>query len=187
VTVVAIYDANVLYPSALRDLLVRIGDARLVQPRWTDEILDETFGSLIQNRPDLDPAKLQRTRELMNSAIRDVLVEGYEQHIDRVALPDPNDRHVLAAAIQAGASVIVTKNSRDFPQAELSKWGMIAQHPDDFLSSISERNAEKLAALVEDMALAWRSPRADADSVLDQLAVDIPSTVAGLRILFTVG
>lgn len=78
--------------------------------------LDEVFDSLARNRPDLDPAKLTRTRELMGAAICDVLVVGHEPLIDVVDLPDPDDRHVLAAAIKARAQVIVTQNLRDFPR-----------------------------------------------------------------------
>ena len=101
---VAVYDASVLYPSTTRDLLIRIAQAGLAQAKWTDAILDEVFTSLVKNRPDLDPTRLDRTRELMAAAIRDVLVVGYEPLIDALDLPDPDDRHVLAAAIRARAS-----------------------------------------------------------------------------------
>lgn len=85
----ALYDANVLYPSTLRDVLIRVGIAQLVVPRWTDQILDETFRNLKEDRPDLDPSRLDRTRTLMNGAINDVLVTGYEDRIDSFVLPDP--------------------------------------------------------------------------------------------------
>ncbi len=112
---VVLYDANVLYPSMLRDLLIRIAQAGLVQAKWTDRILDEAFDNLTANRPDLDYQKLRRTRDLINRAIRDCLVTGYEPLIEVVDLPDPDDRHVLAAAIKAHAQVIVTDNLKDFP------------------------------------------------------------------------
>jgi hypothetical protein len=67
---VAVYDACVLYPSALRDLLIRIAQAGLVQAKWTEEILDEVFRNLQENRPDLDVDRLKRTRELMMGSIR---------------------------------------------------------------------------------------------------------------------
>lgn len=72
--VVVIYDTNVLYPSTLRDVLIRVGLARLVRPKWTEQILDEVFRNLRANRPDLDPARLDRTRRLMNDTVRDVTV-----------------------------------------------------------------------------------------------------------------
>jgi len=81
VAFVVLYDANVLYPSTLRDLLIRIAQAGLAQAKWTDQILDEVFRNLAANRADLDPTKLERTRTLMNRAIRDCLVTGYESLI----------------------------------------------------------------------------------------------------------
>lgn len=125
---VVLYDANVLYPSALRDLLIRIAQAGLVQAKWTDQIVDEVFRNLTANRPDLDPERLARTRELMNKAVRDCLVTGYEPLIDALELPDPDDRHVLAAAIKARAQVIVTNNLKDFPPRALEPARRRAAH-----------------------------------------------------------
>jgi len=102
-TFVVIYDANVLYPSTLRDVLIRLAQTGLVQAKWTETILDETFRSLHANRPDLDETRLQRTRTLMNLAVRDAVVMGYEPLIGSLHLPDLEDRHVLAAAIRARA------------------------------------------------------------------------------------
>ena len=87
-----VHDANVLYPSTRRDLLIRIAQAGLVQAKWTDEILVEVFDNLIDNRPDLDPGALARTRELMVQAVRDCLVTDSELLIEPVELPDPDDR-----------------------------------------------------------------------------------------------
>jgi predicted nucleic acid-binding protein len=109
-----VYDANVLYPNTLRDLLVRISQAGLVQAKWTNEILDEMLRALSRNRPDIPPDKLDRLRQLMNEAVRDCLVSGYEPLIEGLKLPDPADRHVLAAAIKAGAQVSVTSNLKHF-------------------------------------------------------------------------
>jgi hypothetical protein len=85
------------------------------------------------DRSDLTRAKLERTRQLMDKAAPDALVRGYEHLIPGLALPDPNDRHVLAAAIRAGASVIVTCNLPDFPPHVLGEFDIEAQHPDDFI------------------------------------------------------
>lgn len=97
---IIVYDANVLYPSLLRNLLIRVAQADLVQAKWTDRIMDEVFRNLKEKRPDLDTAPLDRTRKLMNDAIEDVLIEGYEPLVEILELPDADDRHVLAAAIK---------------------------------------------------------------------------------------
>lgn len=177
---VVVYDANVLYPSTLRDVLIRVGLARLVRPKWTEQILDEVFGNLRANRPDLEPARLERTRHLMNDAIRDVTVTGFEQLIDQLDLPDPDDRHVLAAAIHAGAQVIVTRNLRDFPPQTLDPWGIEAQHPDAFLAGLHEEHPDALAGIVTAIARAWGGD-ATASDVLDRLAVDAPHTAGLVR------
>jgi hypothetical protein len=132
-TFVVIYDANVLYPSTLRDVLIRLAQTGLVQAKWTETILDETFRSLQSKRPDLDETRLQRTRNLMNLAVRDVVVTGYEPLIGSLHLPDLDDRHVLAAAIRARARIPVTFNLSDFPTEVLADWDVEAKHPDDFL------------------------------------------------------
>jgi hypothetical protein len=71
VSFVVTYDANVLYPSTLRDLLIRIAQAGLVQARWTDQILDEVFRNIRKNRQELPSELLDRTRTLMVKAVRD--------------------------------------------------------------------------------------------------------------------
>ncbi|WHT18091.1 PIN domain-containing protein [Crossiella sp. CA-258035] len=121
-----------LYPSTLRDLLIRIARAGLVQAKWTNRILDEVFDNLREHRPDLDPDALTRTRRLMVCAVRDCLVTNYEPLEAALELPDPDDRHVLAAAIKARAQVIVTNNLRDFPSGHDGRWDIEAKSADDF-------------------------------------------------------
>ncbi|MEU9833082.1 PIN domain-containing protein [Streptosporangium sp. NPDC048047] len=111
----AIYDANALYGNTLRDLLIRLATTGLVRAKWTNEILDEMQRNLAANRPGISREKLNNLRALMISAVRDCLVEEYEPLVDTLKLPDPDDRHVLAAAIRAGARMIVTSNLKDFP------------------------------------------------------------------------
>lgn len=95
----AIYDACVLYPAPLRDFLLRLAMTELFRARWSDHIHGEWMNGVVRNRPDIPIEQLDRTRKLMNQAVPDCLVTGYEELMDSLQLPDPNDRHVLAAAI----------------------------------------------------------------------------------------
>jgi predicted nucleic acid-binding protein len=132
----ALFDACVLYPAPLRDFLMQLAITDLFRAKWTDEIHDEWIRNLLKNRSDLTKERLHRTRDLMNSHVRDCLVSGYQDLIPSLVLPDTNDRHVLAAAVCAGANVIVTFNLSDFPAATLGQYGIEAQHPDDFITHL---------------------------------------------------
>ncbi|WP_433299652.1 PIN domain-containing protein [Actinoplanes sp. CA-030573] len=166
---VVVYDASVLYPSTLRDLLIRIAQSGLVQAKWTDDILDEMFAALRRQRPDLDAARLERTRALMASAVRDWKVSGHEALVDSLKLPDPDDRHVLAAAIKARAQVIVTTNLRDFPADELRRWDIDPKSPDEFVRDQISLDRSAIYASVQQIADSWKSPPGSVDDVLDRL------------------
>ncbi|MDQ8704693.1 PIN domain-containing protein [Streptomyces sp. LHD-70] len=179
---VVVYDACVLYPSTLRDLLIRIAQSGLVQAKWSDRILDEVFDNLAENRPDLDPTRLSRTRQLMIRAVRDSMVVGYEPLIDALELPDPDDRHVLAAAVKSRAHQIVTRNLHDFPNAAVAPWGVQPCHPDDFVMEQIELDRITISAAVYQIADSWRNPPGSASSVLDRLEKDgLIESVAALR------
>ena len=98
----ALLDANVLYPAPVRDVLLQLPVADIYKARWTADIHREWIESLLENEPHRDRAKLERTRDLMDSNARDALVTGYDTLIPSLRLPDDNDRHILAAAIVGG-------------------------------------------------------------------------------------
>lgn len=179
---VVLYDANVLYGSLPRDLLIRIAQAGLVQAKWTHEILDEAFRNIKANRPDLNPSKLDRTRQLMITAIRDCLVQGYEPLIDGLQLPDPGDRHVLAAAIKARAQVIVTNNLKHFPAQALQQWDIEAKGPDAFLLDQIYLNKGAVAAAIQLIANASIDPPRTTHDILNRLEDEgMVESVAALR------
>jgi predicted nucleic acid-binding protein len=169
VAFVVVYDANVLYPSFLRDLLIRVAQEGMVQAKWTHQILDETFRNVLKNNPDLDPEKIDRTRSLMLAAIRDGLVRGYAPLIEALDLPDPDDRHVLAAAIKARAQTIVTFNLKDFPEDRLSPWQVEAQHPDEFILDLIDLKKTAVFGAVQRMADSTKNPPMTVEEVLTRL------------------
>ena len=169
---VAVYDANVLYPAHLRDLLIRLARTGLFQGKWTERILDECFEHLRDNRPDLDPQRLARTRQLMCDAVPDCLIEGYEPLIDGLDLPDPDDRHVLAAAVRANAQVIVTWNLDDFPAEQLDALGIEAQSPDAFVSHVIDLAPGRVVQVMTEMAAALEDPPMTFDELVALLRRD---------------
>lgn len=164
-----IYDACVLHPAAVRDLLVRIAETGLVRARWSERILDECFESIRRQRPQLDPDALARTRRLMNDAVRDCIVSGFEGLIDQLVLPDPDDRHVLAAAIHAGARTIVTANLRDLPERALAPHRVEAMHPDEFVLDLLEAAPGLVVQVLTEQAAALRSPPRTVEDLLRNL------------------
>jgi predicted nucleic acid-binding protein len=182
VAFVVVYDASVLYPSTLRDLLLRIAQAELVQAKWTERILDEVFSALRRNRPDLEEGRLDRTRALMGTAVRDWKIGGYEPLIDSVSLPDVDDRHVLAAAIRARAQVIVTSNLKHFPVDVLRCWDIDPKSPDEFVRDQIHLDPSAVYAAVQRIADSWRLPPGTVDDVLDRLERSgLVQSVAALR------
>lgn len=180
-----VYDACVLFPAPLRDLLMRIAAAGLVRAHWSDTILDECFSNILKQRPELSPDRLQRTRELMQKTIPAALVTGHESLIESLSLPDPKDRHVLAAAIRCGAQVIVTWNLRDFPAASMSSFGIEAKDPDLFLREIIDISPLAVCSVVEEQCADLRNPPRSRSDLLDILAAQgLTKSVERLRELF---
>ena len=131
----ALLDANILYPAPMRDIFLQLTVDDLFRAKWTADIHQEWVNALLRNEPHRDRAILERTRNRMDQATRDCLVTGYEALIPTVELPDPDDRHVLAAAIVGRCDVIVTCNLRDFPKDTVTRYGLEVLHPDDFLTN----------------------------------------------------
>lgn len=167
--IIAVYDANVLYPASLRDFLIRLARSGLVGARWSDQIHDEWIRNLLINRPDLTPEQLERTRRLMDAAVPGALVEGFEKHIAGITLPDPDDRHVLAAAIEAKAEVIVTFNIADFPRRAVAQYGIEVRRPDAFVLHLAGRHPQDLYAVARAHRAALRKPPMTVEQYLDQL------------------
>jgi hypothetical protein len=177
-----LFDACVLYPAPLRDLLMQLAESELFHPKWTDEIHDEWIRNLLANRPDLWLRQLERTRDLMNAHVPDCLVTGYEELIPVLTLPDPKDRHVLAAAIKPLSKVIVTFNLKHFPEEVLTTYGIEAQHPDEFVNNLLRLDALAVFAAVKRQRQSLKNPPKTVEEYLITLERQgLAKTVAELR------
>lgn len=181
-TVRALLDANVLYPATLRSLLIDLSLLGLYQAHWTDELQDEWMRNLLAHRPDLDPARLRRTRDLMDRALDTARITGYEHLREQFHLPDPGDRHVVAAAVQGEVELIVTQNLRDFPVEVLHPLGLRAVHPDEFLQSFLVAQPDQVLEALRIQRARFRSPPISAVDMLEALKRQgVPMTVTALR------
>jgi predicted nucleic acid-binding protein len=170
---VALIDANVLYGAALRDTVVRAALADLYRPAWSADILAEMVHSIRRERPDLAPERIERTAPLMRDWLPEALVDGY-QALASTMTNDPGDRHVLAAAVRAGAHVIVTFNLRHFPPEACEPYGIEAQHPDEFLCHLWDLSPETMAMVLQRQALPLRDPPKTPAEVVRDMAAQVP-------------
>ncbi len=180
--VIAVCDACTLYSITMADLLTSFGEASLYHPRWTH---DEWIRNVIEHRGQsgtVTREKLEARRDTMIEAIENSLVEDYEDLIPTITLPDPDDRHVLAAAIKAEANLILTINLKDFPPKILTAWNLIAKHPDDFTAGLLETDQEAVVAVIKEMRERRKRPPISAEDFLAQLERQgLKKFVAGLR------
>ncbi len=184
-TVIAFYDANVLYPAELRNFLMHLALTGLFRAKWSNAVHEEWITNLLKNRPDITRQKLERTRRLMDKAALDALVEGYEDLIPSLSLPDENDRHVLAAAIRGEAQVIVTMNLKDFPNEILQKYEIEAHHPDEFILHLIDLAPDAVMDAAETHRQSLKNPPKSIEKFLASLeAQGLPESVAAMRSIY---
>lgn len=177
-----IYDACVLYPAPLRSFLMYLAVTDLYHARWTNDIHEEWMRSIVKDHVDIPRKQVERIRDLMNSHVRDCLVTGYEPLIGGLTLPDPDDRHVLAAAILSGADTIVTFNLKDFPEEALKPYGIKAQHPDEFLNCQLDLAPNVVCAATKKQRGSLKNPTMNVEEYLASLERQgLAQTVSSLR------
>ena len=143
--------------------------ADLYRAKWSDAVHEEWITAILRTRQDLTRARLERTRDLMNAHVRDAVVTDFEQLIEILVLPDRDDRHVLAAAIKGRADLIVTNNLKDFPAEKLARWGIEAQHPDEFLTNQFHLSQPIFLQAVRTVRLRLKNPPKSVDDYFDTL------------------
>ena len=177
-TFTALYDACVLYPAPLRDLLIELAASEVFKARWSEEIHDEWIRNLLKKKPDLNKKRIERTRQLMDKTVDSCLVCDYDPLIESLDLPDKDDRHVLAAAIKGRADVIVTYNLKHFPEKVLNCYDIEAQHPDDFIEHVIDLYPDTAYFAVKKIRKRLRKPPQNVDDYLMNLAKQkLPKTI----------
>lgn len=182
----AIPDACVIIPAAVRDTLLRVAEAGLYRPHWSNAILDEVERNLIQilekRGDDAADRKIAYLLAELRAQFPEAIVIGHELLIPTLT-NDEKDRHVLAAAIKAGAQVIITNNLRHFPASALAAHNVEALTPDAFLCDVFDLYPETIAAILHQQAADMRQPKT-VDDVLRGLQRMTPNFAKQVRQYF---
>lgn len=171
-----VLDANVLYPFTLRDTLLRAAGEGFFQPCWSEQILQEAMHNLVENGV-VSKEQTSRIQTAMTSAFPEALVSGHEPLIAGMR-NDERDRHVAAAAVKAGAQVIVTANLADF--RDLPD-GLEAQSPDEFLCNLFDLEPDTLVEIVRQQAADLRKPPRTFEEIVRALEKAVPTFAASVR------
>ena len=180
----ALLDACVLYPLAMTDALLSLATAGFFAAKWSTRIEDEWARSLERQRPDLT-GKLGVRRDSMREAVPDweVPEPSWEVLVQGIQLPDPDDAHVLAAAIAGHADCIVTFNLKDFPVPVLRQFGIEAVDPDTFIINQWDLNPVQAIAAFKRMRARRKKPHSSPEDFADALELGgLPATANRLRL-----
>ncbi len=182
----AVLDACVLHPSFARGALLWMAAERLFRPLWSERILVEWERSLLRRFPDQTAERLAPVRQQMLDHFEDAMVTGHEPLAAALVatLPDPNDVHVLAAAIVGRADAIITANRRDFPAEAVSPYRLEITHPDDFIVAMIDLAPERAVSSLRRHRGVLQKPPLDAHAFVDKFAkTGLVQSAARLRTL----
>lgn len=175
-----VLDACALFPFMQRDTLLWAATKDFYQPYWSVDILEEMCRALQGPPKAMKSANVQALRVAMETTFPAAMVTGYQGLVPGLKLPDPDDRHVLAAAIRAGAQVIVTRNLKDFPPSRLAPYAIEAKSPDDFLVDLLDLDPDLMLALLHEQATSKKSPLTFAQ-LMKALDATVPAFAAEAR------
>jgi predicted nucleic acid-binding protein len=138
-------DTCVIYPDALRDILLGVAARGGFEPQWSARVLEE-WARAASKKGATD--QVRQIALAMQAQFPRAMVTGWEPAATRLILPDPDDVHVLAAAITGHADAIVTFNAADFPRHVLAAEGLARRDPDGLLWELWSHNPAPVAEAV---------------------------------------
>jgi hypothetical protein len=183
----AFVDACTLAGALKRNMLLSLAEADFFRIRWSAPVLEETqraIASMLTKKGVADAEeRAARAIAAMRRAFADADVAGFEPLLSVcVGLPDPNDAHVIAAALKTQAAVIVTDNIKDFPSALLSGLNLEARTADTFIADTIALDTGRAVAAIRTMRRRLNRPEKTAETLLlDMEANSLTETVDVLR------
>ena len=167
--ITAFLDACVLVPISLTNVILTAAEHGLIQPYWSPTVEDEAVKAIQEVRPALNEDRIRARFDAMDDAFEGACISGDPSTMNKHHFPDPDDKHVAAAAISAGASIIVTANLRDFPGPLMDKLGLTIMTPDELLQMLLAEDPELMVSVIVEVADALQSPTQTPNDILTAL------------------
>ena len=178
----ALLDTNVLYPAGLRDIILQTAADGFYEPKWSQGILQEWRDIDSRRGQPSSRGNAERIQRHLQDFFFNAEVTGYEYRIDDLWLPDDNDRHVLAAAIEGHCDLIVTQNLRDFPARIVHTYDLEVVSPDEFLTLLADPDPQAFAICIRGVLEKLQNPSYTVQEYLRLRERDgLAKTVALLR------
>lgn len=170
-----------------RNLLLTLAEAEFFRVRWSQTVLDETqraIQEILTKKNVLEAAEsAARARRAMENAFEDAMVIEFEKFLCVCEdLPDPNDAHVVAAALKTQASVIVTDNLKHFPAEIMSPLNMEVRSADAFIADTIALDEGRAVAAIRRMRERLKKPEMTAERLLIEMeAIGLTETADMLK------
>lgn len=178
-TISVVLDACVLIPLHLSDLLLRLAAEDMYEALWSVDILGEVERNLVA-KLNVPAGKAARRVDAMRTTFPAASVDGYQDLVDAMMTRDPDDRHVLAAAVRGGASLIMTANLKDFPADVLAQYDIEAVHPDEFLLDQLDLDLTTVQRCLAEQRADYRRPAYNLSDFYRSLQPAVPQFIAAL-------
>lgn len=174
-------DANILVDAQIRDVFLTIAEARLVDLRWSEDVLDETR-RVLADRRGIDSARIDYLISKMAAAFPLSTVGVANITPLPVALPDTDDLHVLAAAVSAGCDLLVTNNLRDFPEEIVAPLGLSVLNADAAIVLLAQSFPSHIPSIIRRLVTELRRPPVTVQEFVDRLAQRAPTAAQALSV-----
>lgn len=164
-----VLDTNVLVGALIRNMILSLAEAGIFRPRWSTATINDEFARVFERLYPNQAGIALKQRDAILTAFPEGIAEVEECIVKGLSLPDPDDRHVLAAAIKTKASLIVTSNLKDFPLECLAQHEVEAISADDFIADCIDLAGPEAVAALRTMRERLKKPEIDAEGLLTRI------------------
>ena len=167
-------DANILVDAQIRDIFLTVAEAKLIDLRWSDKVLNETR-NVLTSQMGIEPSRANYLISTIDAAFpRSNVAAGNITPLP-VTLPDADDLHVLSAAVSADCDLLVTNNLRDFPEGAVGPFGLSVLNADSAIAMLVQDFSDQMPTIISRLLSELRKPPVNVQEFLDRLKRRTPT------------